>query len=100
MPSWDTQSGSLYLYPKAISVKNPRTTVSTHLCPFSDDGFKILLIHMNAGVFAQEFSSVHTVVPAKTSMGIWEMMFHLQQIVIRVFKIVAILYRDCVSYLR
>lgn len=55
---------------------------------------------MNAGVFAQEFSSVHTVVPAKTSMGIWEMMFHLQQIVIRVFKIVAILYRDCVSYLR
>lgn len=48
---------------------------------------------MNVGVFAQEFPSVHTMVPAKTSMGIWEMMFHLQQIIICAFKIVAILYR-------
>jgi len=74
--------------------------VSTHLYPFSDDGFKISLIHMNNSVSAQEFPSVHKVVPAKTSMGIWEMMFHPQQIIIHVFKIVAILYRNYFSCLR
>lgn len=40
---------------------------------------------MNASVFAQEFPSVHMVVPAKTSMDIWEMMFHPQQIIFHVF---------------
>lgn len=55
---------------------------------------------MKTGVSAQEFPSVDTVVPAKTSMGIWEMMFHPQQIIIHVFKIVAILYQNYFSYLR
>lgn len=57
---------------------------------------------MNAGdgIFAWNSPSVPTAAPAKTSRGIWEMLFHLQQIFICAFKIVAIVYRNYFSHLR